>query len=148
MAFAFAQAAAQLIAELYYPDWIRGLGRRVCQAWCAIPTRFLVDKARRDAYTLPAVKYGAERGSGGVPEWLKGADCKSAGLAYVGSNPTPSTTLAPLFYGREQDCRVDLGSGCFGNGPGGRCVGPFARKRQATKTCGRRVGGVKVFLRV
>ena len=27
-----------------------------------------------------------------MPEWLKGADCKSAGYAYVGSNPTPSTT--------------------------------------------------------
>ena len=25
---------------------------------------------------------------GSVPEWLKGADCKSAGYAYVGSNPT------------------------------------------------------------
>ena len=25
---------------------------------------------------------------GSVPEWLKGADCKSAGHAYVGSNPT------------------------------------------------------------
>ena len=23
-----------------------------------------------------------------MPEWLKGADCKSAGSAYVGSNPT------------------------------------------------------------
>ena len=23
-----------------------------------------------------------------MPEWLKGADCKSAGLTYVGSNPT------------------------------------------------------------
>tara|TARA_R110002051_G_scaffold320213_1_gene405244 strand:- start:489 stop:794 length:306 start_codon:yes stop_codon:yes gene_type:complete len=30
--------------------------------------------------------------SGGVPEWLKGTDCKSVGFAYVGSNPTPSTT--------------------------------------------------------
>ena len=29
--------------------------------------------------------------SGGVPEWLKGADCKSAGEAYEGSNPSPST---------------------------------------------------------
>jgi hypothetical protein len=29
--------------------------------------------------------------SGGVPEWLKGTDCKSVGYAYVGSNPTPST---------------------------------------------------------
>ena len=28
---------------------------------------------------------------GGMPERLKGADCKSAGYAYVGSNPTPST---------------------------------------------------------
>ena len=25
---------------------------------------------------------------GSMPEWLKGADCKSAGFAYVGSNPT------------------------------------------------------------
>ena len=23
-----------------------------------------------------------------MPEWLMGADCKSAGYAYVGSNPT------------------------------------------------------------
>jgi hypothetical protein len=27
---------------------------------------------------------------GGVPEWLKGADCKSAGEAFGGSNPPPS----------------------------------------------------------
>ena len=27
-----------------------------------------------------------------MPERLKGADCKSVGYAYVGSNPTPSTT--------------------------------------------------------
>ena len=26
--------------------------------------------------------------SGSMPEWLKGADCKSAALCYVGSNPT------------------------------------------------------------
>jgi hypothetical protein len=30
---------------------------------------------------------------GGVPERPKGADCKSAGSAFVGSNPTPSTNL-------------------------------------------------------
>ena len=30
--------------------------------------------------------------SGGVAEWLKAADCKSARVAYVGSNPTPTTT--------------------------------------------------------
>ena len=28
---------------------------------------------------------------GGVPEWPKGADCKSAGSAFGGSNPPPST---------------------------------------------------------
>ena len=28
---------------------------------------------------------------GGVPEWPKGADCNSAGSAYGGSNPPPST---------------------------------------------------------
>ena len=32
--------------------------------------------------------------TGGVPEWLKGTDCKSVGYAYVGSNPTPSTIPA------------------------------------------------------
>ncbi len=30
---------------------------------------------------------------GWVPEWLKGADCKSAGSAFAGSNPAPSTIL-------------------------------------------------------
>ena len=27
---------------------------------------------------------------GGIPEWPKGADCKSAGDAFEGSNPSPS----------------------------------------------------------
>jgi hypothetical protein len=27
-----------------------------------------------------------------VPEWLKGTGCKPVSYAYVGSNPTPSTT--------------------------------------------------------
>jgi hypothetical protein len=29
--------------------------------------------------------------TGGMPEWLKGTDCKSVGSAYAGSNPAPST---------------------------------------------------------
>ena len=33
---------------------------------------------------------------GGMPEWLKGTGCKPVGYAYVGSNPTPSTTLKAL----------------------------------------------------
>ena len=28
---------------------------------------------------------------GGIPEWPKGADCKSVGNAFEGSNPSPST---------------------------------------------------------
>ena len=31
-----------------------------------------------------------------MPEWLKGTGCKPVGYAYVGSNPTPSTTLKAL----------------------------------------------------
>ena len=48
-----------------------------------------------DAHSLTIGPVGP-RGAvphGGVPEWLKGTDCKSVGYAYVGSNPTPSTSL-------------------------------------------------------
>ena len=31
---------------------------------------------------------------GWIPEWLKGADCKSAGFAFIGSNPIPPTNIA------------------------------------------------------
>ena len=33
---------------------------------------------------------------GSVPERPKGADCKSAGIAYVGSNPARPTTKRPI----------------------------------------------------
>ena len=36
------------------------------------------------------------RRPGRLPEWPKGADCKSAGSAYVGSNPTPATVRRPV----------------------------------------------------
>jgi hypothetical protein len=38
---------------------------------------------------------------GGVPEWPKGADCKSAGSAYGGSNPPPSTIKTSLLCGMD-----------------------------------------------
>jgi hypothetical protein len=42
------------------------------------------------------VRVMAPRSSaGGVPEWLKGTDCKSVGFAYAGSNPAPSTSIVP-----------------------------------------------------
>ena len=36
------------------------------------------------------------RAPGGVPEWLMGADCKSVGAAYPGSNPGSPTSVARL----------------------------------------------------
>ena len=30
---------------------------------------------------------------GRLPEWLKGADCKSVGIAFAGSNPAPPIAL-------------------------------------------------------
>jgi hypothetical protein len=30
---------------------------------------------------------------GWIPEWPKGADCKSVGTAFEGSNPSPSTKM-------------------------------------------------------
>ena len=38
---------------------------------------------------------------GGVPERSKGADCKSAGSAFGGSNPPPSTLVVVV------DCKVE-----------------------------------------
>ena len=37
-----------------------------------------------------------KRQSGEVAEWLKAADCKSARVAYVGSNPTLTTIAIPI----------------------------------------------------
>jgi hypothetical protein len=38
---------------------------------------------------------------GGLPERPKGAGCKPAGIAYVGSNPTPSTGFSAFSAGRK-----------------------------------------------
>src|SRR3954463_7029320 len=50
---------------------------------------------------------------GGVPERSKGSDCKSDGLAFVGSNPTPSTKLEQ----RDDIARVDRTMGKPGARP-------------------------------
>src|SRR3954447_26313806 len=51
----------------------------------------LRDRRPRFLYAAPV------RPRGGLPEWPMGADCKSVGLAYEGSNPSPATpgTKAP-----------------------------------------------------
>ena len=40
---------------------------------------------------------GSQIGIGEVPEWSKGADCKSAGSAFGGSNPPLSTIHRIIF---------------------------------------------------
>ena len=42
---------------------------------------------------------------GGVPERSKGSDCKSDGLAFEGSNPSPSTTYLAAYRSRARRCR-------------------------------------------
>ena len=37
--------------------------------------------------------YRPHRNYGWIPEWPKGADCKSVGTAFEGSNPSPPTKL-------------------------------------------------------
>ena len=39
---------------------------------------------------------------GGVPERSKGADCKSAGSAFGGSNPPPSTIVVVVICAVEE----------------------------------------------
>jgi hypothetical protein len=53
----------------------------------------------------------ASSSRGGVPEWLKGADCKSVGDAFGGSNPPPSTIqLRGPFYWRGGNSSVGRAS--------------------------------------
>src|SRR3954451_4497859 len=54
-----------------------------------------VGRSHSDLLLCAIVAQAPARGStrhGRLPEWPKGADCKSAGIAYVGSNPTPATS--------------------------------------------------------
>jgi hypothetical protein len=57
---------------------------------------------------------GVQVPSGGVPEWLKGTDCKSVGFAYAGSNPAPSTIHAdPISAGYKSEALWSPTSGAF-----------------------------------
>src|SRR5215212_468214 len=66
-------------------------------------------------YSLPVPPHG------GLPEWPMGADCKSVGLAYEGSNPSPATPRydgpRPLQVGGRR--RGGLRRGGAGRGDGG-----------------------------
>ncbi|EAR57018.1 hypothetical protein SKA34_19479 [Photobacterium sp. SKA34] len=50
-------------------------------------TQYLKEKSLQDQN----VCYYPLLTCGGVPEWPKGADCKSAGTAFEGSNPSLTT---------------------------------------------------------
>jgi hypothetical protein len=53
------------------------------------------------------LKYAKVYRKGSVPEWLKGADCKSATFRYVGSNPTrPSGYFIKLSSLQEQNIKL------------------------------------------
>src|SRR5205085_1873391 len=67
---------------------------------------------------------------GGVPERSKGADCKSAGSAFEGSNPSPSTSRET----RDQrpatsDETTRPGGGFAALGFLGRTAGPAGRRK-------------------
>src|SRR4051812_24218960 len=69
----------------------RDLLRRLVQGVVdLLPVDLADDVERRVGHcSLLAI---VSRAPGGLPEWSKGADCKSAGSAYEGSNPSPATT--------------------------------------------------------
>ncbi len=69
-----------------------------CAASCPLPPLRTSAFAALSCLTLTdslQIINGFVRDSGGVPERSKGADCKSAGSAFEGSNPSPSTKRIP-----------------------------------------------------
>src|SRR4051795_12409774 len=73
---------------------------------------------------------------GGLPEWPKGADCKSVGSAYEGSNPSPAT---PCHGPRPPPGRGPSSSGCLRRrrgpctGDGGALERPTAEEQPAER---------------
>ncbi|SMH65898.1 protein of unknown function [Acidithiobacillus ferrivorans] len=56
----------------------------LCQRWRTPTGAKSLDKEKPELHNAPLIV-------GGVPERLKGSDCKSDGSAFGGSNPPPST---------------------------------------------------------
>src|SRR5205807_10468933 len=68
---------------------------RVSRLPCGLVLGYPCDAASAAAY-------------GRLPEWPKGAVCKTVGSAYVGSNPTPATTPLGLGFRGLQRFRRDV----------------------------------------
>ena len=47
---------------------------------------------------MNALRFNSVLKKGSVPEWLIGADCKSAGSAYAGSNPARPKKILQTFF--------------------------------------------------
>src|SRR4051812_25544645 len=74
---------------------------------------------------------------GSVPEWPKGADCKSAGTAFGGSNPPrPTSTEAQVRRGKTP---TGLGFGRLSR-PRGSQTG--SQRKRAVESCGGLAGAV------
>tara|TARA_Y100001934_G_scaffold104902_1_gene129103 strand:- start:256 stop:543 length:288 start_codon:yes stop_codon:yes gene_type:complete len=82
-----------------YAFWWEKRGGVVCAVF-SVDKIELVELFRRSAET-------ETKEVGGVPEWLKGTGCKPVGYAYVGSNPTPSTTFDKRDSVRNQYVTID-----------------------------------------
>ena len=56
-----------------------------------------LDKSQIRAIIIKSLRHN--RISGGVPEWPKGTDCKSAAFRFDGSNPSSPTTKQLIHFG-------------------------------------------------
>src|SRR5205807_2646434 len=79
-------------------------GRRRCEPPAGRPRKPHRKSAWCERY-LDRGPRGALRGQGSVPERPKGADCKSAGTAFGGSNP-PRPTSLPLFFSGQKPLQL------------------------------------------
>ena len=70
---------------------------------------FALDKSKIRAIITKSLRHN--RISGGVPEWPKGTDCKSAAFRFDGSNPSSPTTKRPILSGLVFLCVRAVGSG-------------------------------------
>ena len=90
-------------------------------AWAVVFRKNLLSAGQRFAFIPgPLIESGLV-GCGGIPKWPTGADCKSAGYAFTGSNPVPTTTFdAAVRIIPDRGVFVDGKPGTGRNGPLGR----------------------------
>ena len=95
-------------------------------AWAVVFRKNLLSAGQRFAFIPgPLIESGLV-GCGGIPKWPTGADCKSAGYAFTGSNPVPTTTF-------DAAVRIIPDRGVFvGGKPGTGSDGPLGRPWSAS----------------